>query len=121
VLVTGASDLLVPLAGGISVLWLVVGVLVLAQFFFGIGLTIFQIGQVSLRQSLTPDHLQGRMNATLSMVAWGIAPLGGLLGGVLGQLIGLSPTLVLAAAGEMLSVFWLVFSPVRTIQQTGGV
>ena len=121
VLVTGASDLLVPLAGGISTLWLVVGVLVLAQFFFGIGLTIFQIGQVSLRQSLTPDHLQGRMNATLSMVAWGIAPLGGLLGGVLGQLIGLSPTLVLAAAGEMLSVFWLVFSPVRTIQQTGGV
>jgi MFS family permease len=121
VLVTGASDLLVPLAGGISTLWLVVGVLVLAQFFFGIGLTIFQIGQVSLRQSLTPDQLQGRMNATLSMLAWGIAPLGGLLGGVLGQWMGLSPTLVLAAVGEMLSVFWLVFSPVRTIQQTGGV
>ncbi len=121
VLVTAASDLLVPLAGRISTLWLVVGVLVLAQFFFGIGLTIFQIGQVSLRQSLTPDHLQGRMNATLSMLAWGIAPLGGLLGGVLGQLIGLSPTLVLAAVGEMLAVFWLVFSPVRTIQQTGGV
>ncbi len=121
VLVTSASDLLVPLAGGIDTLWVLVGVLVVAQFFFGIGLTIFQIGQVSLRQSLTPDHLQGRMNATLSMLAWGIAPLGGLLGGVLGQELGLRPTLVLAAAGEMLAVFWLVFSPVRTIQQTGGV
>jgi len=121
VLVTGASDLLIPLAGKISTLWMVVGVLVVAQFFFGIGLTIFQIGQVSLRQSLTPDHMQGRMNATLSMLSWGIAPLGGLLGGVLGQVMGLSPTLVLAAVGEMLAVFWLVFSPVRIIQQTEGV
>lgn len=121
VLVTGASDLLIPLAGKINTLWLVVGVLIVAQFFFGMGLTIFQIGQVSLRQSLTPDHLQGRMNATLSMLNWGIAPLGGLLGGVLGQVLGLSPTLVLAAFGEMLAVLWLVFSPVSMIQQAGAV
>ena len=119
VLITGASDLFIPLAGKISTFWLVVGVLIVAEFFFGMGLTIFQIGQVSLRQSLTPDHLQGRMNATLSMLTWGIAPLGGLLGGVLGQVIGLSPTLVLAASGEILAVFWLVFSPVKEIQQTG--
>jgi hypothetical protein len=85
------------------------------------GLTVFQIGQLSLRQSLTPDHLQGRMNATLSMLTWGIVPLGGLLGGVLGQVLGLSPTLLLAALGEMLAVFWLVFSPVRTIRHTSGV
>jgi MFS family permease len=119
VLLIGGSDLLIPLAGRIHIQWLVVGVLMLAQFFFGIGLTIFQIGQVSLRQSLTPDHLQGRMNATLSMLTWGIVPLGGLLGGVSGQVIGLSPTLILAALGEILAVFWLVFSPVRMVQQTG--
>jgi len=121
VLITGASDLLIPLAGKISTLGLVIGMLMVAQFFFGMGLTIFQIGQVSLRQSLTPDHLQGRMNATLSMLTWGIAPLGGLLGGVLGQVIGLSPTLVLAATGEMLAVIWLVISPIKKIQQTGVV
>ena len=121
VLITGASDLLIPLAGKISTIGLVIGMLMVAQFFFGMGLTIFQIGQVSLRQSLTPDHLQGRMNATLSMLTWGIAPLGGLLGGVLGQVIGLSPTLVLAATGEMLAVIWLVISPIKKIQQTGVV
>lgn len=121
VLITGASDLLIPLAGKISTLGLVIGMLMVAQFFFGMGLTIFQIGQVSLRQSLTPDHLQGRMNATLSMLTWGIAPLGGLLGGVLGQVIGLSPTLVLAATGEMLAVIWLVISPIKKIQQIGVV
>ncbi|MFZ0534071.1 MAG: MFS transporter [Anaerolineales bacterium] len=121
VLVIGASDMLLPLAGRLSILWLIIGVLVLAELFFGMGLTVFQIGQVSLRQSLTPDHLQGRMNATLSMLTWGIVPLGGLLGGVLGQVLGLSPTLLLAAFGEMLAVFWLVFSPVRMIRHTGGV
>jgi MFS family permease len=119
VLVVGTSDMLFPLAGRISTLWLVVGMLIMAQLFFGLGLTIFQIGQVSLCQSLTPDHLQGRMNATLSMLTWGIAPLGGLLGGVLGQLLGVNLTLVLAAFGEMLAVFWLVFSPVRMVRWTG--
>jgi MFS family permease len=121
VLVLGSSDLLVPLAGRIGTLWLVVSVLIVAQFFFGMGLTIFQIGQVSLRQSLTPDQLQGRMNATLSVLTWGVVPLGGLLGGLLGQVIGLSLTLMLAAIGEMMAVSWLVFSPVRRIQQIGGV
>jgi MFS family permease len=119
VLVIGGSDLLIPLSGKLHGLWLAVGVLVVAQFLFGLGLTIFQIGQVSLRQSLTPDNLQGRMNATLSTLSWGIVPLGGLLGGGLGQVLGLSLTLVLASFGEILAVLWLVFSPVRMIRQTG--
>lgn len=121
VVLVGSSDLLFPIAGRLQVQWLVIGLLILAQFFFGIGLTLFQIGQVSLRQSLTPDHLQGRMNATLSMLSWGIVPLGGLLGGVLGEFFGVSPTLVLAAIGEVLSVLWLYFSPVRMVQKTGEI
>ena len=121
VLLTGCSDLLVPLAGRIHLQWLIIVLLILAQFFFGIGLTFFQIGQVSLRQSLTPNNLQGRMNATLSMLSWGIVPLGSLLGGVLGQVIGVSLTLAMAAVGEILSVLWLFFSPIRLIRQTGTV
>ncbi len=120
VLLTGGSDLLFPIAGRIHNQWQVIGLLILAQFFFGIGLTIFQIGQVSLRQSLTPDHMQGRMNATLSMLNWGVAPLGGLLGGALGLVIGLSQTLFLAALGEMAAVLWLVFSPLRIAPQKGA-
>ncbi|OGO28314.1 MAG: hypothetical protein A2136_02520 [Chloroflexi bacterium RBG_16_54_11] len=120
VLVTGMSDLLTPLAGTIGHFGLVVGMLVLGQFFFGMGLTTFQIGQFSLRQSVTPSNLLGRMNATLSMLTWGIVPLGGLLGGVLGEIIGLSPTLALAALGEILAVLWLLFSPIRTTRRTGN-
>jgi MFS family permease len=117
VLLTGGSDLLFPIAGRFQALWLVISLLILAQFFFGIGLTMFQIGQVSLRQSLTPDQLQGRMNATMSLLSWGIVPVGALLGGVLGEILGVRPILLLAALGEICAVFWLYFSPIRLIKQ----
>ena len=115
----GASDLLVPLMAAVHSLWLIVLLLILAQFVFGSSLTIFRIGHVSLRQSLTPDHLQGRMNATLNMLTWGIVPLGGLLGGALGEAAGLTTTLIFAAVGEMLSTAWLFFSPVKSIYKIG--
>ena len=116
-LLVGLSDLLIPLVGGSGVVMVRILVLMAAQFFFGLGLTIFNIGQVSVRQAITPDHLQGRMNATMSFIAAGSVPLGGLLGGGLGEMIGLRPTLVLAALGEMLAVLWLILSPIRSLRE----
>jgi predicted MFS family arabinose efflux permease len=110
-LLTGSSDLLTPLAGGSTVA--VTLILITGQFFFGIGLTLFNVAQVSLRQAVTPDALQGRMNATIGFMAWGLVPLGALFGGWLGETIGLRSTLFLSAAGEILAVLWLLFSPVR--------
>jgi MFS family permease len=116
-LLVGLSDLLIPLVGGSVAVTVKIVVLIAAQFFFGLGLTIFNIGQVSVRQTVTPDHLQGRMNATMSFIAAGSVPLGGLLGGGLGEMIGLRPTLVLAALGEMLAVLWLILSPMRSLYE----
>ncbi len=117
----GASDLIIPLMNAIHPLWLIIILLVLAEFAFGVSLTVFRIGHVSLRQSLTPDRLQGRMNATLNMLTWGIVPLGGLLGGAMGEAVGLTTTLVVAAVGEILSFAWLFFSPVKSIHNIGEV
>jgi len=36
-----------------------------------------------------------------------------LLGGWLGETIGLRPTLFLSAGGEILAILWLLLSPVR--------
>lgn len=116
-LLVGLSDLLIPLAGGSIAVAVAVAVLVTAQFFFGLGLVIFNAGQVSLRQAITSDELQGCMNATMSFLAGGVVPLGGLLGGILGETIGLRPTLLLAALGEMLSVLWLLLSPIRLLRE----
>jgi predicted MFS family arabinose efflux permease len=61
----------------------------------------------SLRQTLAPDHLLGRMNATMRFLTWGNIPAGALLGGALGATLGIRPTLWLSAAGCTAAVLFL--------------
>jgi predicted MFS family arabinose efflux permease len=74
----------------------------------GVGLTslmwpIYGVVLVSYRLSLTPDHLQGRVNSAFRFLSYGSEPLGAALGGVL--LVPLGPRVVLAliSAGLVLS------------------
>lgn len=89
-------------------------VLVLAagQLIAGALTAIYNINQVSLRQAITPDRLQGRMNATMRTIVWGTIPLGSFLGGVLGESIGVVLTIALGAVISMLALFWILLSPV---------
>ena len=112
VLLVGGSDLLILLLDRSMAMIIIILVLMTAQFCFGLGFIVFNIGQVSLRQAVTPVHLQGRMNATMHFITWGIVPVGSLLGGWLGETIGLRSTLFLAALGELLAAGWLFLSPV---------
>lgn len=119
VILVGLSDLLVPLARGS--LLVVVPLLFAAQFFFGLGLTVFNVNQASLRQALVPDRLRGRANGTVLFLASGLAPLGALLGGLLGEAIGLRATLTVAAVGELLAALWLWRSPLRTLRDLASL
>lgn len=112
--IVSMSDLLVPLAHGSLVV--IVPLLVTAQFLFGIGLTIFNVNQASLRQAIVPMTLQGRASATALFLASAFVPAGALVGGVLGEAIGLRETLVVAALGELLAALWIWYSPLRTLQ-----
>jgi MFS family permease len=69
--------------------------MVVAFVILGIAAGMFDIAQLTLRQLLTPDRLQGRLNATMRTLFWGPRPLGFLLGGFAGTLFGLIPTIVL--------------------------
>jgi Na+/melibiose symporter-like transporter len=80
-----AGRLLWPAAGGLLVV--------------AVGATVFDVGQVSLRQALTPDRLLGRMDATMRFLVWGTMPVGGFAGGVLVQLLGNRPALWIAGTG----------------------
>lgn len=115
VAVVALSDLAVPFAGGTHLV--VVGVLVAAQFFFGLGLTVFNVHQASLRQALVPADYLGRVGASIRVMGDGLTPLGAVLGGTLGAAFGLRETLILAAAGELLAAVWLWYSPVRQVQE----
>jgi MFS family permease len=63
-----------------------------------LGQIVYAITSVSLRQHVCPDHLLGRVNATTTVLIMGLFPLGAVLGGVLGELVGTRATLVVASA-----------------------
>ncbi|QFZ17487.1 MFS transporter [Saccharothrix syringae] len=85
------------------------------------GIVVYNVAQVSLRQALCPDHLLGRMNASIRFLAWGSIPLGALAGGALAGWIGVRGTLWVAAAGMVASVLWLVLSPLRAMRDVPEV
>jgi predicted MFS family arabinose efflux permease len=59
-----------------------------------------------------PDQLRARVSGAFQAVNYGTRPAGALPGGVLGSMIGLRPTLWIAAAGGTLGALWLLPSPV---------
>ncbi|MEY4046378.1 MAG: hypothetical protein RIR19_847 [Chloroflexota bacterium] len=79
--------------------------------------TIYNINQVSLRQAITPEPMQGRMNATMRWFVWGTIPIGALLGGVLGESIGIRPTIALGGALSTLAFVPLLFGPVPAVRE----
>jgi MFS family permease len=94
-----------------------VPVLAAAQLLFGVGAIVYNVNQVGLRQAITPDRMLGRMNATMRFVVWGTLPIGALVGGALGEAIGLRPTLWVAAIGGLFSVVPPLLSPVRSLRR----
>jgi MFS family permease len=104
--VTGPIALVGPLA---QPGWLVVLVIVsIASGEFG--QIIYAITNVSLRQRLCPDRMLGRVNATMRFLIMGLFPLGALLGGILGEVIGLRGTLWVAGGIIVLAPLPLILA-----------
>lgn len=78
--------------------------------------TIAFITALSLRQSITPGRLLGRVNASMELLVAGIGPLGALVGGLLGSVLGIQTTLFIAVFGRLLSGLWIAFSPIRKLE-----
>jgi len=112
----GISDALLPVANVVShtFAFFLVG---FAQFGFGLARPLFSINQLSLRQAITPEKLQGRVHASIALLTYGLPTVGALIGGALGQTIGLPQTLLIAAVGEIFSCAWIFFSPVKALQE----
>lgn len=110
-LLIGMGALVRPFAFGTP--WLAGVILLLGQCVSGFGNTVYNIGYDSLAQSLTPDELLGRVNATGLFVSFGALPVGALLGGVLGELFGLRTAVAVSSTGLLLSVLWIYFSPLH--------
>ncbi len=111
------TTIFIPLASG-PLGWIVVSLLI--QQILGDGAaTIYEINQVSLLQARTPDHLLGRMHASIRFIEWSAMLSGLLLGGLLGQVIGLRAALFVAVGGQLLAPLLLARSPVRGTSPPG--
>jgi MFS family permease len=98
---TGPLTLLGPLAQpGSLVLLLVVGIAA-----GELGQIIYAVTNVSLRQRLCPERMLSRVTATMRVLILGAFPLGALLGGTLGEVIGLRGVLWISGA-------IILFSPI---------
>jgi MFS family permease len=113
--VTIGSTLCLPLAAG--PLWLIVVWLVAQQIIGDGARTLYEIDQVSVVQASAPGHVLGRVNASFGFIEWGAMLIGLLLGGVLGQAIGLRGALVVSVAGQLVAPLWLARSPVRALRE----
>ena len=115
VLVGFASYLLLPLAqaGPIVAAGLVVPLLSVASFVLSACLPIYFVNTITVRQATVPDHLQGRVVGTIRTVVIACTPVGALIGGALGQYVGVVPTLLIGAAVGLLALAWIAAGPVR--------
>ena len=98
---------------GTGVAWVAIGLATgshwRASAMFGLGLLLldfagmlFFINYLTLRQSVTPDRLLGRVTATMICLTVATAPFGGVAGGWIAQHAGLRATILLAGLGAIL-------------------
>jgi len=103
--------LLIPFAGNN---------LALVCFVFGTaglsaGLAIVNIIGGSARQAICPPRLIGRLSASSMFVTWGVIPVGLLVGGTLGGLLGNRLALAVIAVGFFSGLLVVAVSPLRKI------
>jgi MFS family permease len=113
-IVGGPMFLLIPFAphGNAALAVLVPAILV-----GGFANVVYNVAQLSLRQAITPERIQGRMNSVMRFIVWGTIPLGAFAGGVLASRIGLKETLITGGLGACLAFLPVAFSPVRSVRE----
>jgi predicted MFS family arabinose efflux permease len=96
----GSPSVLVPLLMG-------------AYSISGVAIVAFSVcyGTVQLRES--PPDMLGRVNALMTVCTMGVMTFGGIVGGVLGEVIGLRPALWACAAFVLPAIALVWLSPVR--------
>jgi MFS family permease len=107
-----------PSTAIVSAAVLAAGALLMTQqLLMSFSAVVYNVGQVSYRQAITPLTMQGRMNATMRFIVWGAMPLGSVIGGLLASVISVRATILVGALVASTAFLWVLFSPVRTLRE----
>ena len=115
---SGLGFALVALSPANWLAWVSLG---LGQAAFGFSIGAENASTLSYRQTLTPDALQGRMNATMRSINRTMVVFAAPMGGLLADAIGYREVLWLAAAGFILVAVSLVLTPLRSARIEAGL
>ncbi|HEV2073469.1 MAG TPA: MFS transporter [Thermomicrobiales bacterium] len=110
----GVGNMLVPLA--ILVPAYALPLIVASETIAWMSLIVFNINRFSLRQALTPDHLQGRVSSSTIAIISGVQMLGSLMGGVIGQVFSVHTALIVGTVGMLVAAWWIWDSPIPGIR-----
>lgn len=104
ILLAGTSEgcMLFAAAGMPYIVWFAASALI------AIAHPIYNVNQVSYRQALVDVSIQGRVNATMRTFVWGTLPLGAIVGGYCGSLLGIPQTILAAAIISIAAAAWLL-------------
>lgn len=87
-------------------------------FVLDLGVMLFFINYLSLRQAAVPEAFRGRVTSTLIFIAVSLAPLGSLAGGALAEWIGLRATIAACGAvGLILGLALFRFSNLPALRE----
>ncbi|KUJ42301.1 MFS transporter [Streptomyces sp. NPDC093228] len=92
--------------------------LLTVNFVFGTFSQLVNVTVMAVRQTVTPDTLQGRAAATINFVGMGLTPLGSLLGGLLAEAWGTRTSLLVTALGMLVSPALMALSPLARLGRT---
>ena len=83
--------------------WLGIALLIVSFAAGELGQIVYSISALSLRQRLCPDRLLGRVNATMRFLIMATFPFGALIGGALGEMVGLRAALLIICVVGLLA------------------
>jgi MFS family permease len=78
---------------------------------------VYNINQVSLRQTICPERMLGRMNATMRFIVWGTIPIGQIIGGVIATAFGTVTAIWIGVIGGLFVFLPVFLSPVRKLER----
>jgi len=96
---------------------LVVVLLFVSEFVGGFGVMILDINAGGIIPARTPQRVRSRVVGAWRFVNMGVRPIGAVVGGLLGGVIGVRETLFVASIGALCGVLWLVGSPIPGMRE----
>jgi predicted MFS family arabinose efflux permease len=97
-------------------LWLAAAMVALGRALYSFCVPMANVPTLSILQLSTPPRLLARVTATVRIFTRGSVPLGALVGGVVGETLGLRPALAMGGIFLTVSVVILLLSPIRDMR-----